>query len=144
MDDIIRWGFTEVQRTPIAEILYDALYNKLIPVFGKRENGVSCIASILQPERVLLADFNGDVVGIAGLQFRGSGYLDSSFLTLKKHLGRGIFRAMFNGWLLETKVQMDELYLDTIAVAENNRGQGVGTELLKYVIKWAIGTSWSG
>ena len=134
MDVHIKWGIDDTQRVPIAEILYGSLGDKLIPVFGKREDGIPCIASILQPERTLLALEDGHLKGIAGLQFRGSGYLDSSLLTLRKHLGWGIFRAMFNGWLLEHRAKKNEIYVDTIAVAEYARGLGIGSKLLQTVI----------
>ncbi len=137
MDIHIRWGIDDLQRVPIAEILYDSLSDKLIPVFGSRNRGIPCIASILQPERALLAMNNGDVVGIAGLQFRGREYLDPSLLTLRKHLGVGIFRAMFNGWLLEHRVKKNELFVDTIAVAEQYRGLGIGNKLLQTVIDFS-------
>jgi len=143
MDVHIKWGIEETERVPTAEILYNSLSDKLIPVFGKREGGISCIASILQPKRTLLATNNREVVGIAGLQFNGFGYLDSSILTLRKHLGLGIFRAMFNGWLLEHRVKKNELYMDTIAVAEDSRGLGIGGKLLKEVIAFGSSESFS-
>lgn len=137
MDVHIKWGIDDTQRVPIAEILYGSLGDKLTPVFGKREGGIPCIASILQPGRILLALENGYPMGIAGLQFSGTGYLDSSLLTLRKHLGWGIFRAMFNGWLLEHHAKKNEIYVDTIAVTEQARGLGIGSKLLRAVIDFS-------
>ncbi len=41
---------------------------------------------------------------------------------------------MFNGWLLEHRAKKNELYVDTIAVAERSRGLGIGSKLLRAVI----------
>ncbi|MHA2423465.1 MAG: GNAT family N-acetyltransferase [Candidatus Thorarchaeota archaeon] len=134
MEVVIKWGFSEEQRMSIAMMLYESLGDKLNPVFGRDERGIACVASILQSERLLLAMADNEVLGIAGLMFRDLGYMDSSLRILRKHLGWGIFRAMFNGWLLEHRAKKDELYLDTIAVSEQARGHGIGSKLLQEVI----------
>ncbi|MHA1907067.1 MAG: GNAT family N-acetyltransferase [Candidatus Thorarchaeota archaeon] len=137
MDVVIKWGMDDDQRMTISQILYDSLGDKLNPIFGGNERGIACVASILQSERLLLAMTDDEVLGIAGLMFRDLGYMDSSLRTLRKHLGWGIFRAMFNGWLLEHRAKKDELYLDTIAVSEEARGLGIGSKLLQTVQDFA-------
>ncbi|MHA1780932.1 MAG: GNAT family N-acetyltransferase [Candidatus Thorarchaeota archaeon] len=43
------------------------------------------------------------------------------------------FCIIFNGWLIESKVADDELYLDTIAVADDWRGKGIGKQIVETV-----------
>ncbi len=133
----IQWGFEDGHRLQIAEILYESLGKKFIPVFGKRDSCVPCISAILRPERTLTATTGNQVAGIAGLQFKGSGYLDTRLRTLTHYLRFGVLKAIFNGWLLESKVRDDELHFDTIAVTPRFRGLGIGSQLIRHVIDFA-------
>jgi ribosomal protein S18 acetylase RimI-like enzyme len=137
MDVTIKWGVDDKQRIPVANILYDSLGEKLRPVFGDDERGIECVAAILESDRILLASSDNEVLGIVGLMFKNLGYMDTSLRILRKYLGWGIFRVIFNGWLLEYQPKKGELYLDTIAVSEQARGHGIGSKLLNTVINFA-------
>ncbi|MHA1289734.1 MAG: GNAT family N-acetyltransferase, partial [Candidatus Thorarchaeota archaeon] len=132
-----RWGFKENEQTRIAEILYDALSEKFNPVFGNRPRSIPFIKQALIPSRIVLAHIDSEVIGVAGLQFNNQGYLETSLRNAWKSLRWGVFRMIFNGWVLESKVSKDALYLDTIAVDEHNRGRGVGKLLIDEIIQFA-------
>ncbi len=137
MDTHIEWGVEDKYRGAVSEILYDSLSEKFAPVFGDRSRGVLFLKEALVHDRVVVAQVNREVIGVAGLQFHNKGYLDTSFWKSWKLLGWGVFRMIFNGWILESKVPKDTLYLDTIAVAEHSRGRGIGVMLLHKIIQFA-------
>ena len=101
MDFEVHWGVEDSEREPVANLLYDSLGEKFIPVLGTRTKGVLCVANALVSERTIVAKANHKVLGIAGLEFEKLGFLNMSLRYLLKCLGRGILRAIFNGWILE-------------------------------------------
>lgn len=133
----IRFGLKDEERLQVARILYESLGRKIQPVFGPIDKGLPIVAEIFQEDRMFVAISDGIVLGFSGLQFLGKSYLDPSFRFLVRRYGLGVFRVIFNGWLLEADAEEDELYLDTLAVAENWRGKGIGTLLIDEVLSIA-------
>jgi ribosomal protein S18 acetylase RimI-like enzyme len=133
----IRWGVEDSERIRVAEVFYDSLSDKLAPVFGGRTKAIPCIANALIPERVVLAIEDASIAGAAGLAFDDLGFLNTSIRNLTRCLGLGVFRAIFNGWLLETKVSSNELYIDALAVTKEARGRGVGSRMLASIRDFA-------
>ena len=133
----IKWGLKEEHRTKIAEILYNSFSMKLPYIFGSKEKGVAVISKALQNNRVILALKEDTVVGIAGLKHDRKDYLALGFWFLLKEYKLQALKVIFNGMILESKIGDDELCLDTLAVAEEMRGFGFGTQLVDEVINYA-------
>jgi ribosomal protein S18 acetylase RimI-like enzyme len=134
----IKWGMEEEEKNQVAEILYDAFSIKFNPIIGgDRSRSISFIEETLIPSRIVLAVSDDVVLGVAGLDFHNMGYMDTSLRKTWRLLRWGVFRMIFNGWILESKVPENTLSLDSIAVAEYSRGRGVGKLLIDEVIQFA-------
>lgn len=133
----IQWGLKNEYRPKIADILYNSFSEKFPHILGPTEKGTLVIAKALRNDRVVLA-MNGDVVaGLASMKYDGKEYLDLGFWFLIKEYKHKALKVIFNGMILESKIHDDELCLDTLAVAEDMRGLGIGTHLVNEVIGYA-------
>lgn len=88
------------------------------------------------PSRCFVYEDNGDIVGVA-VGYRGDeeDILDDAFNNIL------IDKGYPQEWRLlgvDSEAYDDEWYLDTIAIDEHYRGQGIGKSLLKVMIEEAI------
>lgn len=84
-----------------------------------------------------VAESDGKVLGILNLKYHGKKYEDHGsnmdIKALKDKYGFGaLLRAIFLGKALNYDPPAGEAYIDNISVAEDSRGQGVGTLLMDY------------
>lgn len=79
----------------------------------------------------------GSIVGVGGLKFTGKEFFDITFLELLSELKFGILRVIFYGWIFYSRVEEKEVLLDTLAVTENVRSKGIGTEIINFIIDFA-------
>jgi len=139
----ISFGVPNNQRVKVARIFYEAFETEFKNVFGPKERGIPIISRHLRDDRTVVAISRGVVVGFAGLEFKGKGFIDMSFWQLVRELGFGILRVIFLGccfvvfrqiWMFLNKSREKEILFDAMAVAGNMRGKGIGSSLLNFVI----------
>ena len=138
----ITFGCPEKERRVVAEILFHAFENKFKHVFGSQEQSIALISKHLRNDRIIVAHNKGSIVGVGGLKFKGKEFFDTTFLELLSELKFGIFRVIFYGWIFYSSVEEKELLLDVLAVNENVRGRGIGTEIINFIIEFAHSKSY--
>ena len=134
----IHQGLPEGYRHQAAEIYDHAFHLKLTPMLGPRERCIAVIEQILDPTLALSAYQGERLVGVAGLQYGGKSYVPARPGPFIRELGllRGLFSyAAFA--LLFVSHRKVELLIESLAVAPDMRGQGVGTRLLEAVFEFA-------
>ncbi len=132
-------GLKPGERVEVAEILYDAFKNKFSPVLGSKEDVVSFISKYLNPSRLITAECEGKVVGVAGLKYLGDTWLKPNVRELLKS-GKWLMkliRAALVGLPLLEKAGEGELLIDVLAVHPDFRGLGIGTEIVGRVVELA-------
>lgn len=103
---------------------------------------MALLVDILVPDNAIVAlDASGGLLGLAGMQVNGAGFLRGSFADLRRHYG--LFSALWRGPLLEVldrTARPGMLQMDGICVAPGARGQGIGTALLNAIFAEAART----
>ncbi len=119
-------------------VLFDTAFgDKLRIAIPDRDKRVAYLARVLCREHVVAATRADELVGMIGLRsgegaYRG-GLLDIPWdpRPFRDLLGlRGAIRAGLNLRFADHRPAADELYVDGVAVAASERGQGIGTRLL--------------
>ncbi len=77
------------------------------------------------------------VAGVGGLKCGGEEFIDITFWQLVQHLKVRILNFLLLGWVFESAFEQNEILVDALAVAQEMRGQGVGSNLMKFVIDFA-------
>lgn len=135
----IRIGLPENCLREAAEIFYESFQQKMYPIMGSRERGVSFLQRYLNPEGAIVAMVEGQLVGIAGLQYEGCHFFSPSISELAHEFGwlRG-FMKIVRMRIFHSPDREGELYLKAIMVSSSIRGRGVGTHLLTGVSDFAL------
>ncbi len=138
----IRIGLPENYLREAAEIFYESFQQKMYPIMGSRERGVSFLRRHLNPEGAIVAMDEGQLAGIAGLQYEGCHFFSPSISELAREFGwvRGLLK-IIRMRIFHSPDREGELYLKAIMVSSSIRGRGVGTHLLTGVsdFAWAHG-----
>lgn len=131
MDVQISRGFTPTERAEVGRLYWEAFGAKLIAAFPDEATGSALITAGLQPEHVLVARADGDVVGVCGFNEDGSGAVDMSWAHLRTRLSRtrSVWAAIVLT-ILARGEQSGVLVLDGICVNADRRGLGIGSGLL--------------
>ena len=114
-----------------AALYYTGLKAKLAPVFGPPEIALAVLPPILNRARCLTAFVDDRLVGLLGIHDTHGTFLVPDYGTMVRHYGAvmGMTRLALL-MLLDHKLPPGDLYLDGLAVAEQRRGQGIGTALM--------------
>ena len=135
----IRPGFPESQREEVARLFWQAFAGKLGPVLGPGARARSFLVRVLDPGNALSAiDAEGRLLGVAGIKTERGGLVGGSLRDLAAIYGWG--GALWRGPLLDLTdrpLEAGQLMMDGLFVAENARGQGVGTALIAAVTQEA-------
>lgn len=121
----------EAAREAAAELYWDAFGRLLRPALGRSPRAVAVLADGIDPRRAIAAMDGDQLVGVIGLHYAGHAFTHLTARSLVRHLGlRGVPRVvpllLFNG-----RPDAGELRLDGIAVRQERRGQGIGSQLLR-------------
>lgn len=139
-DWIIQRGFPESVRDQAAHLYFDAFAGKLGGLLGWDGRGVAFFRRILDPDFALSAlSKDGDrLLGIAGFKTAEGSMTAGGLGDLTATYGwfGMAWRAPFLALLERDRVD-DQLLMDGIAVAPKARGLGIGTALLKAVVREA-------
>lgn len=114
------------------EIFWAAFSQKLGPILGDDHRARDLLADSLNQERLIAAYIDGQLMGVAGLEYERQTFLEITPRLCIKHFGflGGLRRFLVMGLLFAHKIPNDTLYLDSLAVHPDARGMGVGTRLL--------------
>ncbi len=128
-------GFSEVERPQAAALFWQAFAAKLHKVMGPDEKGLAFFETALDPEFALVArDAGGRMLGLAGFKTNKGGLAGGSLSDLARVYGW--FGALWRGVVLsvlERDLQPGVFQMDSIFVAAEARGQGIGTTLLSAI-----------
>ena len=131
-DLVIERTLSPEHRQRAAEIIYEAFSRKLEPLLGTREHSLALVATSLQLDRVLGALLRGELVGLAGLHYKGRQPLVYRWADVSRELGwlAGFPRLAVLRFIASSP-RPSELIVEHLAVAAAQRGRGVGTRLLE-------------
>ena len=134
----IQPGITKNQRLAIAKIFYQSFKEKLTIIFGEPKKASKLIARLIHEDRILVAIKEGKPVGFVGLHYQGKNFLKFNLTKITKIYGLATIRVLI--YFLITildELQPNQLHLEVLAVAEEQRSKGIGTKLLKSTIDFA-------
>lgn len=135
MTIVIEPGFSETERGTIAALYWQAFGQKLGRVLGSAERAYAFFAPILNSDFAISArTSDGALLGLAGFKTAQGAMVNGSLGDLCQGYGwfGGAWRALILS-VLERKLEPATLLMDGIFVADNARGQGVGTALLRAI-----------
>ena len=131
----------ETQKDEILEIIYDAFEKKLSNLELKpksKEQGMRIIKKSANFEQGLYGLYKSKIIGGVGMNYRKKRFYYFPWKVLKKEFG--FFGALWRSIVQKFSVDHlkdTELYIGSIAVAEDYRGKGFGTQLLNAVNDFA-------
>lgn len=132
---------SEIQKDEILEIIYNAFEKKLSNLELKpksKEQGLRIIRKSANYEQGLYLLYKSKIIGGIGMNFRDKRFYYFQWNVLKEEFG--FFGALWRSIVQKFSVDHlkdTELYIGSIAVAEDNRGKGFGTLLLNAVNDFA-------
>lgn len=128
-------GFSQDERAQAAALFWQAFSAKLFRVMGPDERGLTFFEQALDPEFALVArDETGRMLGLAGYKTQDGGLTRGGIADLARVYGW--FGALWRGLclsVLERDLKPGVFQMDGIFVAQDARGQGVGTSLLSAI-----------
>ncbi|GAA6191754.1 GNAT family N-acetyltransferase [Phaeobacter sp. NW0010-22] len=135
----ISQGFSEAEKSHVAQLFWQAFSAKLGRIMGPDARALQFFNGCLNPNFALVArDEQGQLLGVAGFRTDAGGLVDGSLQDMARVYGwvGGIWRGLLLS-LLERKVQPDVFQMDGLFVDASARGLGVGTALLEAVFQEA-------
>ena len=132
----ICFGVPPGQEIAIANLVFSTLGEFLNEFLSSRRDVLMLVSSCLRSNRLIAALKDGIVVGCAGLEYSGKSFVEISFSQAARTLGLKAYAlAIFRFVMLFNRVSPTQVHIQSLAVIENERGKGVGTELLHYVVE---------
>lgn len=92
----------------------------------------------MREDSTLTALLDQQVIGVAGLNYRGTPSLDIDGSDVFREYRLSAFKVAFLGLLFEERTAPDELYLESLAVSASHRNRGIGRKLLDAVLEQAV------
>jgi ribosomal protein S18 acetylase RimI-like enzyme len=134
----IQRGLSPELVSSAANLFLTALGEKFVPILGNEANAIALVESSIVSTSCLSAEEDGKLLGVLAIQTNKQSFLDPDFKDLRAHYGivGGIIRAA-GLTLLQHSPKPKELYIEGIAVADFDRGKGVGTKLFDELMIFA-------
>lgn len=132
----IRRGVLESHRMAAAALYWDAFHGKLGPVLNPPPRGRAFLDRVLDPVFAISAvSPEGRLLGLCGFKTLRGAFVAGSFADLRKVYGflGALWRAPLLA-VLDRKAVPNQLLMDGICVADDARGQGVGTALIAEIM----------
>jgi ribosomal protein S18 acetylase RimI-like enzyme len=139
MDIQIRFGVPEKQNVQLASIAYDAFESKFNKFYKNKNKVIEFISKSLHSDRTIVALKHGKIVGFVGLEYQKKSFIDPDFTQTFHVFGLLSPVAYFitRLFVLGNQTRPKEMHLESIAVSKTERGKGVGSELLQFVLSYA-------
>jgi len=136
----IQSGFPPHLKRQAAELYFAAFEGKIGGILGRDGRGVRFVERVINPDHAISAvsDDGAVLLGIAGFKTSQGALVGgelSDLAAIYDWFG-AIWRAIPLS-LLERSLEDDVLLMDGIAVADGQRGKGIGTKLLNAIFKEA-------
>lgn len=128
-------GFDETQRAKAISLFWESFRGKLSLLMSPEEKALAFLSLVADPKHAISAiKADGSLIGVAGFKTSGGSFVGGELGDLQSVYGSfgGLWRGVLLS-LLESPLQPDTLLMDGIFVAEEARGQGVGSTLLKAI-----------
>ena len=124
----------------ILTLIEDCWQSCVIQIYRSYRNWdkIVILASNLGTSKCLVAICNQKLIGILGIQAGNGGFVNPTLRTMVKVYGilGGLIR-MGGLAILHHRTTPDELYVDGVAVADDMRGNGIGSRLFELLEKKA-------
>ena len=133
----VKLGFPEGERERAAGILYEALEKVYQAVFGPPKRAKGAIAKHLRQDRAITALVGGRVVGVCGVSYGKKRFLDLGLWDVFRDFAFSAFRVMFVGSVFDERAAPGEMIVESLAVAPEFRGRGIGSLLLEEAVAQA-------
>ncbi|MHB1336796.1 MAG: GNAT family N-acetyltransferase [Candidatus Humimicrobiaceae bacterium] len=120
------------------EIYYCAFKRKIKALIKSKEKALAIYKKSLNADRVLYAVLDEKVVGIAGLHYDNKNFVEIKYKDLREY-----FNPIFSYFVyfiyrkMSPELKNDVIRIDSIAVDEDARGQGIGSILIEKVVEFA-------
>lgn len=137
-DIIITEKISQNQLNQAVDIYYFAFQRKIRALIKLTEKALAIYKKALNPDRGLFALSNHSVVGVTGLHYDNKNFMEIKYKYIREHFNpiQSYFIYFINK-IMSPKLEPGVLRIDSIAVAENARGQGIGSLLIKKVFEFA-------
>jgi predicted N-acetyltransferase YhbS len=134
----IHQGLHPAQLQRAAQLYFETFRQQINPILGAESRAIAFLRQAINPQSALTARYDGIMVGLAGLRFDGQQFLQLQLPLFIRHFGWLLGRIRFRqATLFERPLPAGQLALDSLTVAPDMRGQGVGTGLLNAVVEFA-------
>lgn len=134
---IEKGGLAPEHRDRLANIICEAFAVKVAALKVSREQAAAILLDSVDPDAAFYAYRGEDLLGVAGIMTRSQRFLRFHFPDLRRRFD--LLRALFFQLILgfEGRPAADEFRIESLAVAVEARGQGVGTHLLNEAERYA-------
>jgi ribosomal protein S18 acetylase RimI-like enzyme len=134
----LRHGLRQTQLQHAAQLYFDAFRRQISPILGADNRAVALLRQLINPKSVLTACQDGQIIGLAGLQYNSQRFIQPQLPLFISRFGWILGRIRYRqAALLEQPCPPDQLYISGIAVSPEWRGQGIGTWLLNAAVDFA-------
>lgn len=136
----IQVGFKERDRDQAAYLYASAFKRKFRHLIGDEVEVANLLAKGLDPKYCLGYYESGQLVGLAGFHIDNKALVNLSLSDFMQHFGfwRGLLKGILVGVIFyRGHLSSGELLMDGIAVHEDFRGQGIGSQLFEALFSWA-------
>lgn len=135
----LRFGVPENQKLKVASIIYDAFGSKFNKFYGNKNKVVEYISKSLRNDRTIISLKNGMTVGFVGLEHNKKSFIEPDLKQTFHIFGLASPVAILitKLFVLANKTKPQEMHLESIAVSKTERGKGIGSKLLQFVLNHA-------
>lgn len=127
----IQQGLRPGQLQRAAQLYFDAFRRQVGPILGVDASAIAFLRQSINPQVVLTALRDGEIMGLAGMQYGGQKFIQLHLSHFIQRFGWLFGRIRFQqATLFEQPLPAGHLRIDSIAVDPAMRGQGVGTWLI--------------
>ncbi len=134
----LRMSAPDALRPQMVALYYQTFQQKLDVVFDSWECAMDLLEQALKPDLAIVAQYQHQVMGFAGLAYGDRRFVDLKPTPLVREFGlvRGL-KKFARLAALDSAPRRDEVLVESLAVRPEMRGQGIGSRLLDAVCAFA-------